>query len=473
MRDHPPALRHLNDRLRSQIARHRVPGASVAVVHRGNVYKASAGYASLPGRVEAYADTVFDIGSITKVYTTTLMMMLVDEGLVAIDDPVAKYLPDLLIDHRPVPDAVTLRTLLNHTSGIDGDFYPETVPGEAGLADFVRLCADLPYLHPVGQFRAYSNTGFCIVGRIAEVVTGKAFDALLSEKILRPLGTERFGFSNDELMRYRRAVGHRWDAQTNSFSVPPILRLPESQSPSGSVLAMSAEDLLRLGQLHLNDGIAQDGARLLSTARVAEMQAIHGEVPPSKSLLRLGWTSPKSSEVFLVSHGGKTIEQTAFLGILPAQSFGIAILTNSGDGASRIWMDLGAALVDELFGIVLPQSAAVVPSHITPGESDLATIDPERLVGRYRAATGQLDIAVDGRFLRGHLKYDDLSTHQRTRDESLCLVPMGNDKFAAIMDAPSQLRHVCEFASEGGVAGPFTYLFVAGRVFRRVGAGQR
>lgn len=461
------ALIYLQDRVREQIRKHRIPGASVAVLHDGAVHSAAAGYANIPAGVEADIDTVFDIGSITKVYTTTLMMMLVEEGLVAIDEPVGKYLPDLAIDHRPVREAVTIRTLLNHTSGIDGDFFAGAGSGDGALARFVDACADIPYLHDTGKFRAYSNTGFCIAGRVIEVVSGKPFNDLLVERILRPLGTEKFGFLANELMRYRRAAGHRWDTATQRFTLPRALRLDEASSPAGSILAMSAQDLLRFGRFHLDGGVTQSGQRLLGAARVAEMQAVHGEVPPSASLLRLGWTSPKAADTFLLSHGGRTIEQTSFLGVIPDHGFALAILTNSGEGASAIAYDLGAELVGDLCGLELKPPLSFAPADLKVDGADCSRLDAGRIVGRYRAAAGELEFsAVDGR-LRGVLKFDDPAMPGKVNEDALTLVPLGGDKFAVVMDAPDRPRPICEFVAEGGAASPYSHLFAGGRVFVR------
>ncbi len=463
-----PSLNFLQDRLREQLRKHRIPGASIAVLHDGVVHVAAAGYANIPAGIEADVDTVFDIGSVTKVYTTTLMMMLVEQGLIALDDPVGKYLPDLLIDQAPVREAVTLRTLLNHTSGIDGDFFPDMGGGDEALARFVSACAQLPYLHPTGKFRAYSNSGFCIAGRVIEVVSCKPFNTLLTERLLRPLGTEKFGFLADDLMRHRRAVGHLWDSREQRFSLPPSLRLPECQSPAGAVLAMAARDLLRLGQFHLRGGVTESGERLLGAASVAQMQAIHGEVPPSASLLRLGWTSPKAADAFMVGHGGRTIEQTSFLAVLPEHGFGLAVLTNFGDGANNILYDLGAALMQELYGLELKAQPTTAPADLKARDIDLSTLDTGRIVGHYRCAAGELELSAQGARLRGRYRANDPAIPGKVKEDALTLAPMGGDKFAILMDDPDLPRPICELVAEGGAGAPFSHVFAVGRVFNRV-----
>ncbi|MDX6229616.1 MAG: hypothetical protein QOI76_3006, partial [Frankiales bacterium] len=109
----------LRGRLEELIARHGVPGASVAVLAGGQVATAAAGVLNVATDVAATDDALFQIGSITKVYTASLVMQLVEEGRVQLDAPVVTYLPELKLADTEVAEAVTLRHLLTHTSGIE------------------------------------------------------------------------------------------------------------------------------------------------------------------------------------------------------------------------------------------------------------------------------------------------------------------------------------------------------------------
>src|SRR5262245_51994140 len=103
--------------LEERLTHHRVPGASVAVLKQGKLTSAVAGVINLDSGVALTDDTVMHIGSITKVFNTTLVMQLVDEGRVAIDEPVLRYLPDLRLKDREALERITVRMLLNHTCG--------------------------------------------------------------------------------------------------------------------------------------------------------------------------------------------------------------------------------------------------------------------------------------------------------------------------------------------------------------------
>src|SRR4051794_15043792 len=110
-------------------AQHHVPGASLAIAQGDELVLASAGVTNLRTGVGVDADTLFQIGSITKVYTTTLVMELVDEGRVGLDEPVQTYVPGFQLA-VPGADAITVRHLLTHTSGIQGDHFDDHGTGD-------------------------------------------------------------------------------------------------------------------------------------------------------------------------------------------------------------------------------------------------------------------------------------------------------------------------------------------------------
>ncbi len=138
--------------------------------------------------VEATADALFQIGSITKVWTATLVMQLVDEGRIELDAPVRRYLPGFRVADEAVSDAVTIRHLLTHTSGIDGDHFADTGRGDDALERYVESCAELPQVHPLGATYSYCNTGYTVLGRVLELVADTVWDDLLRTRLVQPLG---------------------------------------------------------------------------------------------------------------------------------------------------------------------------------------------------------------------------------------------------------------------------------------------
>lgn len=158
--------------LAERIERYRVPGASLAVLHDGEVFETAAGVVNVDTGVETTPDSVFQIGSITKLMTTTLAMQLVDEGRLDLDAPVRTWLPELELQDAEAARTITPRHLLTHTSGIDGDFFVDTGRGDDAVERFVVACMALPQPHPVGEGFSYCNAGFVIAGRVIEKLRG-------------------------------------------------------------------------------------------------------------------------------------------------------------------------------------------------------------------------------------------------------------------------------------------------------------
>ena len=139
------------------------------------------------------ADALFLPGSIGKLYTATLVMMLVDEGKLDLDTPIRHYLPDFEVHDAHARDTVTPRHLLTHTSGFDGDHFTDTGRGDDALARYVAGCADLPQIVDPGRIWSYSNSGYAILGRIVEVLTGVTFEQALRERLFTPLALDLDG----------------------------------------------------------------------------------------------------------------------------------------------------------------------------------------------------------------------------------------------------------------------------------------
>src|SRR5213078_3078408 len=119
------------------------------VLQDGKITQAAAGVINLDTGVEATTDTLFQIGSISKVWTTTVIMQLADEGKLDLDAPVQTYLPGFKVADPEVSAAVTLRHLLTHTSGIDGDHFEDFGRGDDCLERYVDACATLGQTHPI------------------------------------------------------------------------------------------------------------------------------------------------------------------------------------------------------------------------------------------------------------------------------------------------------------------------------------
>src|SRR5215467_638170 len=198
----------LEDRLPAFLGEHQVPGAAVAVSVGDGVINHAAGVLSKSTKVDATPDTVFQVGSITKVWTTTLVMQLADEGKLDVDAPVRRYLPDFRIADDLAAATITVRQLLCHTAGFEGDIFTDTGTGDDCLEKYVATLGDTPQVFPPGERFSYNNAGYCVLGRLVEVLRGKPFDDCIRERLFVPLGLTHAANGPYEAILFRAAVGH-------------------------------------------------------------------------------------------------------------------------------------------------------------------------------------------------------------------------------------------------------------------------
>ena len=339
------------DTLDSLCRKHGVPAASLAVLVDGEVHGAACGVLNTDTGVEATTDAVFQLGSISKVYTATLIARLVQAGRLTVDARVRDIVPEFCLATPAAADRITVRQLLSHTSGLDGDFYRDTGRGDDCLARYVEQCAELDLVHPVGEAMSYSNAGYGVLGRMVERLTGTTWDAALAHWVLGPLSVPRTGTLPEGMLRFRAAVGHDGE--------PPVpverLVLPRSIGPAGGVWA-SAADVLALARLHLTDPTLK---------WLREPQA---EVPDEGRPIRraLGWIQYgwDGREVF--GHDGETPGQFAFLRIVPDRQLAVALLTNGY--SNPLYLELFTNLMAELADLAVPRfTAPATPPSVDIG----------------------------------------------------------------------------------------------------------
>ncbi len=386
--DVPDIDRWLGDEFASLVRKHGVPGASVAVLVDGQVTTGTAGVTSLGTGAAVDAETVFQIGSITKVWTATLVMQLVDDGLLDIDRPVRDVLPALALGDAEAAATVSARHLLSHTGGFEGDIFTDTGRGDDAIERYVATLRDVPQLSPPGAAFSYNNAAFVVLGRLIEVLRGKPYDEVLLERIADPLALDRVSPSPYEAIVHRAAVGHV-TGPGEQLTPASTWALARSNAPSGSTLAMTPTDLLGLVRMHLADGVAPDGTRVLSPASVAAMRERQIDLPRLTGLgtsWGLGWELTDTDAGLVLGHDGGTIGQSSFLRVVPERGVAVALLTNGGDVSG-----LSTAVVGHLLAAL---AGVVLPSPPTPPDKP-QQMDVGRFLGYYADTIYDIRITQD------------------------------------------------------------------------------
>lgn len=383
MADLSDRLRELPARLAAEARANHVPGASLAVLADGQVLAGAAGLLNVRTGVEATPDSVFQMGSITKVWTTTLVMQLVDEGRLRLADRVADLLPGFTLRDAPAARRITLEQLLSHTSGIDGDQFLDLGRGADAVARFVEACRDFTLVHEPGAMWSYCNAGFVLAGRIVELLRGASYDEVLRERLIRPLGLAATGTLPEQAILHRAAAGHLVDLASGATTPAPVWSLQPSNAPAGATPFTTATELLAFAALHLDGGLAR-GERLLSARAAADMQRRRATLPPGSlaDAWGLGWMLHDWDGGLAIGHSGVTIGQRAWLVAVPGVRVAIALLTNGGDGDS---------LYHALAGPLLRELAGVAPRELPPARDDVA-VDPARFAGVYERTGARIAV---------------------------------------------------------------------------------
>lgn len=436
---------HWRARLTELIATYRVPGASLGILRDGAITDVSAGVLSKATGVTATPDSVWQIGSISKVWTATMVMQLVDQGKIGLDQPVAEILPDFRVADADVSAKVTVRHLLTHTSGIDGDVFTDTGRGDDCVAEYVAKLADVQQNHPLGATWSYCNSGYIVLGGIIEKVTGKIWDAALTEQLIAPLGLQATMTLPEQALAHRAAVGHVGPPGSDPQPTPQML-LPRSAGPAGLITAR-VHDLLCFARMHLAGGVTADGRRLLSAARARQMTDHQADVPDPYTLgggsWGLGWIRFDWDGQQLIGHDGSTIGQNAYLRILPEQNFAVALFTNGGDARG---------LYQQVFGEVFAALAdtTIPPKFEPPAEPPKVDITP--WLGRYERASLETEIAVkDGKPVLIETPVGPLAElDPEAGKQELPLVAVRDNLFAAHVAEIDSWMPVTFYQIEGG-----------------------
>lgn len=361
----------MGHRLAELIAEYEVPGAALAYLHQGELHEFAAGVLNKATGVETTPDSLFQIGSVTKVWTATLLMQDIEQGRLTLDTPVVDVLPEFKVADPEVTKTVTIRHLLSHTSGIDGDLFLDTGRGDDCVEKYVAACADLAQNHPLGATQSYCNSGFIVAGRVLEKLAGKRWDDVLRERIIEPLGLTHTATLAEDVLRFRAALGHMENGDP-----APVWGLMRSAGPAGLICARPA-DVVAFARAHLEGGLLENPAAMW------EPQV---DIPNPHTLGRqwgIGWILDEWDGQQVISHGGNTIGQHAMLWMLPGTGT-IACVTVNGGHSGAFTHRVVTELFAELDGVT-------VPARLGPPEQPVQ-VDSARYAGVYERAGSRMTI---------------------------------------------------------------------------------
>ena len=339
------------------ISRYNVPGATVAVVKDGRLVVAKGyGYNDLPNRTPINGTmTIFRIGSISKLFTWTAVMQLVEEGKIDLDEDVNTYLKNFQIPDTYPGHPVTMRHLMTHTAGFEDTSLRMTWGDVETLISIQQYCAEnIPArIYPPGELSLYSNYGATLAAVVVEDVSGMPFDQFLQSRIFTPLGMDQTNLRQDlpPDVASRLTKGYKFARSENLPAEDYILTV----GPAGSI-SSTAPDMAKFMIAHLQNGTYGNATILLpETANLMHSWAF--SVDPRVSGMCLGFYEQYYNGRRTIGHGGDTDTFHSLLCLLPDEQAGFFVSGNSAGGRG-VRDDLFAAFMDHYYPggpIVLPE----------------------------------------------------------------------------------------------------------------------
>lgn len=300
----------------------------------------SYGFANLEWQAETTPDTVFRVGSITKQFASAGILLLAEQKKLSLDDKLSKYFPDY-----PRGDEVSIRQLLNHTSGVHS--YPgrtEAIIVRAGISvtDMVKHLGGLGYDFDPGSNWEYSNSNYFLIGAIIEQVSGQTLREFARERLFQPLGLAHTAIDLNQDVVPHRATGYERDRAKPGTYVNAVYSDMSVPGAAGA-LRSTAADLIKWTE-------ALHGGRVVSAASYKEMTTV-ARVPGKDDVYYgLGlWLKPEQGHS-LISHNGGIDGFESNLVYLPERKMTLVILTNTQNGTG----ELRAKMLGVLFGSAHP-----------------------------------------------------------------------------------------------------------------------
>jgi CubicO group peptidase (beta-lactamase class C family) len=358
MTDPDQLFQNMSEEITAGMQHLPIPGLAVGVWHDGIEQTTGFGVTSVENPLPVTPDTLFQVGSISKTFTATALMMLMEAGKVDLDTPIRAYLPDFRLSNEDVAARVTIKHLLTHTGGWLGDYFNDFGFGDDAQVKMLNEIAKLPQFTPLGEVWSYCNTGFNIAGRLIEVITGHSYEAAIKEMILDPLDMSLTFFFPHDVMTHRFAVGHEIIKQQARVARPwPIGR---AGHPVGGVVS-TVIDLLKYARFHMSDGL---GLLKPQTLKLMQTPIVQGS---GLDVFGLSWFITPIGDTPVLRHGGATHGFNADFTIVPARQFAITTLTNSDEG-SVLCSDVRPKAIHQYLGLMWPE-----PPHVELAEAQLLT----------------------------------------------------------------------------------------------------
>jgi CubicO group peptidase (beta-lactamase class C family)/D-alanyl-D-alanine dipeptidase len=375
------ALAKLDAFAAAEAADKKLPALAVAIVEGDRIlWRKDFGDADSEAKIPASADTVYRVGSVSKLFTDIGVMQLVEHGELDLDVPIQKILPDFR-PKNPFGSFLTLRELMSHRSGLVreppvGHYFDPTEPT---LAATVASLNDTELVYPPGTHTKYSNAGIAVVGYVLERGAGEPFARYLKRAVLEPMGMSSSAFEPEAAWKPHLAKARMWGYDTRDFPAPTF---ELGIAPAGS-LYTTTTDLTRFLRVLFAGGATSGGGRILRKETLDRMWALPAG---QKAGYGIGFRIGEIAGHRAVGHNGAIYGFATALAALPDDKLGaVAVATRDAANSvtNRVVQEAMRLLLAARAGAPLPEVATTEP---------LEASRARELAGRYAAGNDSLDL---------------------------------------------------------------------------------
>ncbi len=370
------------DALLSGLIETNGPGLAVLVAQNGKIlFEKCYGLADRGHHVPVIPETTFRIGSIGKQFTASAILKLQEKGKLSVNDKLSKYIPDF-----PRGDEVTLRHLLTHTSGIhsytEKDGFIERVTSPVKPDDLINSFKNDPYDFDPGEKWHYNNSGYFLLGRIVEKVSGQSYGDFLQKNFFQPLGMTNTGVYRAHLGLPHEALGYSLEGAEFTNAV----NWDMSWAEGAGTLYSTVEDLFRWNEGIFN-GRVLDAASL--TAAFTPVKQYENQVN-SDSGYGFGWFIFRHRGLLEIEHAGGLNGYHSFLMRVPDERFTVTVLANAQPGRTNAMPDLLAQQLVDIYLVDKFTPLPIVNTSVSPNSYDALT-------GRYGPVLAGVDLTISRR----------------------------------------------------------------------------
>lgn len=307
-----------------------VPGMSLSILVDDKVFYFSSGYADREKRLSASENTLYELASVSKAFTGMGILLLEEQGLLTMTDPVQKYLPWFTLNYQGKPvdmQNLTLNNFLHHTSGLTNMRHTQNIPQgntQDMLQKTVEMLVDAELAFPPGEQYNYGTVNYDVLGLVIEIVSGQSYEDFMKEQVFQPLGLHHtYVYKEDAQATGQLAQGYR-----SSFFMTTPYNAPEyaGNKPAGYIIS-NTKDMARWMGIQM--GIVQDIPEIFHSVIKISHRGDMSVSPVNNMYYAAGWSV--NTDQTIIEHTGGNPNFRTEVAILPNERTAICLLTNGAN----------------------------------------------------------------------------------------------------------------------------------------------